>query len=114
MTRSESSLIARPAAGYAAAPVVRSAQLATLDLLGLMAVHGIAGIEELKLLIAWPAGIPDAYQAWMSSMTAVVNALGHSEGVRDMGALSERDKVLLTERAYDLVMSSPLEEKRAG
>jgi len=87
---------------------VEAAARAQLTLLGLMAVHGIRGIAELKLLLQWPAGIRDAYQEWMSAMVAVVNALGRSEGIRNMKALSVEDKVRLTERAYDLVESSPV------
>lgn len=87
---------------------VDAAQRATLTLHALMALHGISGIEELKLMLQWPAGMLDAYRDWMASMVAVVNALGHSEGIQDMSALSAGDKVRLTVRAYDLVSDSPI------
>ncbi|GAA0968592.1 hypothetical protein [Actinocorallia libanotica] len=86
---------------------VDAAARAQLNLCGLLAAHGIPGIAELRLLLAWPAGMRDAYNGWMAAMVTVVNALGHVEGIRDMSALSEKDKTLLMVRAYERVMSSP-------
>ena len=86
---------------------VAAAARAQLTLCALLAAHGIPSPAELRLLLAWPAGMRDAYNGWMTAMTRAVNALGHVEGIGDMGALSEKDKVMLTVRAYELVMSSP-------
>jgi hypothetical protein len=91
---------------------VGAAARATLTLHALMASHGIASLRELSLLLVLPVDLRGARRAWMAAMVAVVNAVGHAEGVQDMAALSERDKVRLTHRAYDLVLSQPVEAGR--
>ncbi len=83
---------------------VTSAQKATLELHGLMAIHGIS-FKELDLLLEWPAGLREAHATWTARMVGVIKALAREAGVPDATKLSERDRVALTVRAYDLVMS---------
>lgn len=84
---------------------VDAARRTTLVLHGLMAANAIPSFEELQLLLAWPAGMETAYREWLASMAGVVNALAHAEGVEHTAHLSDKDKIRLTHKAYDLVMS---------
>ncbi len=83
---------------------VTSAQKATLELHGLMAIHGIS-FQELRLLLEWPAGLREAHEAWTARMADVIRKLAREKGVPDASKMSERDLIALTNRAYDLVMS---------
>jgi hypothetical protein len=83
---------------------IASASRATLEFHGLMAIHGIV-YQELYLLLEWPAGLREAHAAWTARMVDVVKALAREDGIPDTTKISERDRVALTVRAYDLVMS---------
>ena len=83
---------------------VAAARRETLQLHGLMAVHGIS-FKELRLLLEWPAGLREAHEAWTARMADVIRGLAREKGVPDASKMSERDLVALTHRAYDLVMS---------
>lgn len=76
----------------------------TVQLHTLMAAHQIPSFQYLHLLLQWPAGLQHAYGEWVASMAAVVNALGHLEGIQGTAALSVDDKVRLTHRAFSKVM----------
>ena len=82
-----------------------AAQRATLDLHGLMVVHGIHSFGELHLLLAKPAGLGAAQKFWSDRMVDLIRAMAGDEGIGDPTKLSERDQIALTHRAYDLVMS---------
>ena len=83
---------------------VASASRATVEFYALLAFHKTS-FQELHLLLAWPAGLREAHAAWMARMVNVVKALAREDGIPDTTELSERDRIALTVRAYDLVMS---------
>lgn len=83
---------------------IAAANRATLQFHGLMAIHGI-DFKQLGDLVAWPAGLHEAHEAWTARMVDVVKALAREKGIRDASRLSEYDRVALTVLAYDLVMS---------
>jgi hypothetical protein len=81
------------------------ARRATLEFHALLAVHGVR-FEEFDLLLVKPAGLGEAREGWTAGMVGLICALARANGIPDASKLSERDRIALTHRAYDLVMSS--------
>lgn len=88
------------------AEAVNRAQLAQLNLVGLMAAHGISR-RELKVLLAWPAPVKAAYQDLDAALRPVSKLLAERHG-EEWQSLSLAKLVSYTQKAYELVMDSPM------
>jgi hypothetical protein len=84
---------------------VRAAKFAMLDLVGLMAAHGL-DFRTLGMLLdpGWPAPVKRAFTEWVTLMDDVAKALAARDGVQPGARLSVRDREAYTQRAFTVVM----------
>jgi hypothetical protein len=83
---------------------VVAAKQATLELQTLMAEYRVS-FEEIELLPVKPGGLGRAHAVWTARMVDVVQALARADGIPDASKLPGLDQLVLTNRAYDLVIS---------
>jgi hypothetical protein len=85
--------------------LVTAAKSATVDLIGLLAAHGL-DFPTLALMLdpGWPENVKRALVAWVIKIDDVAKALAAEAGIPAGAALSEKDRQTLTVRAFNMVM----------
>lgn len=86
---------------------VSAAKSAWLDLIGLMASHGL-NFPTLNVMLApgWPMPVRRAYENWVLLMDEVAKALAAQDGIPAGARLTEKDRVTLTTRTFTTVLDS--------
>jgi hypothetical protein len=84
---------------------VRAARFAMLDLIGLMAAHGL-DFRTLGMLLdpGWPAPVQRAFTEWVTHMDDVAKALAARDGIPPGTRLTGKDRHVYTQRAFTAVM----------